>query len=161
MKGAVAAAIPGEGPGNKLHSLSAVQAGTPQLAIQTFLNALLSRVTGLQQIIVTDRDGVPILRSRQQPTEMGDPRLDTSLITVCATTCEQTEKVKALGKMNHILSFYEEGIILQVNVAPLIVTFHADLATNTGELLEMIPSCRAALEGVRQLVLARQIQEQD
>lgn len=120
--------------------------------VRHFLTDLLNRVDGVHQILVTDRDGVCVLRAPFQPSAMRNPRIDQALTTLFSSSNDQTSKIGYIGKINYILSFYEEGLVLQVNLAPLVLTFHADIDTNTGEILDLLPLIRQALEELRQAV---------
>eukprot|EP00921_Rhytidocystis_pertsovi_P012416 GHVQ01020173.1.p1 GENE.GHVQ01020173.1~~GHVQ01020173.1.p1 ORF type:complete len:101 (+),score=8.11 GHVQ01020173.1:1069-1371(+) len=83
---------------------------------------------------------------------MRDPRLDQALTSVFTSSNEQMRKVSYIGKVNYVVSFYEEGMVLQVNNSPLVVTFHADLDSNTGEILELWPAVEAALGNIKRTV---------
>eukprot|EP00922_Rhytidocystis_sp_ex-Travisia-forbesii_P020585 GHVS01030261.1.p1 GENE.GHVS01030261.1~~GHVS01030261.1.p1 ORF type:complete len:154 (+),score=33.18 GHVS01030261.1:156-617(+) len=132
--------------------------GTPVYNIRRFLMDALNRVDGLQQILVTDRDGVVILKVPLEPDEMRNPRIDQALTTVFSSSNDQTSKLAYIGKINYVLSLYDEGLVLQVNAAPLVLTFHADVDTNTGEILELLSPMVEALEGMRRAVEARRRQ---
>eukprot|EP00922_Rhytidocystis_sp_ex-Travisia-forbesii_P020578 GHVS01030252.1.p1 GENE.GHVS01030252.1~~GHVS01030252.1.p1 ORF type:complete len:159 (+),score=29.29 GHVS01030252.1:65-541(+) len=127
----------------------------PVYNIHCFLTDALNRVDGLQQILITDRDGVVILKVPLEPDEMRNPRIDQALTTVFSSSNDQTSKLAYIGKINYALSLYDEGLVLQVNAAPLVITFHADVDTNTGEILQLLPSMTEALEVLRKAVEER------
>mmetsp|Transcript_45150 Transcript_45150/g.97993 ORF Transcript_45150/g.97993 Transcript_45150/m.97993 type:complete len:132 (+) Transcript_45150:40-435(+) len=122
-----------------------------QSTIQPYLSALCDRVAGLQTIIVTDRDGVVILRAPEQAID--DHRNEQIMTTIFSLTTDQTSKIKALGQANHILTFYDTCICLQANHLPLVITLKASLTANPGELLDLLPDLKKALDITRSTIL--------
>ena len=115
-------------------------------AVQNYLEDLLFRIPHLQLVLVTDRDGVQLLKAASDA--FGDTAVESTFSSLFSTSSEQASKL-GLGANAYIVSTYPAHVILQVNVAPLIVTAVGERALNLGLLINAIPELRAKLEGTR------------
>jgi len=123
------------------------------------LDILMQRIEGLRVAIIADRDGVILFRASAQDdsdsiSHHEDPTVYQALTTVFSTSAEHTEKVRNMGRMNYVVGFYEEGLILQVNYFPLVATFHASLNTNVGSLIALLPLLNDCLEDLRRCIVS-------
>ena len=67
-----------------------------------------------------------------------------SLIHTC-----KASKLRGLGAIKSITSFYDQSILLHINDAPLVVTLVGMPDVNVGALREMTPGLKAAVEPLR------------
>lgn len=119
--------------------------------MQNLLEQLVERVDGLKCIVVSDRDGVAVLRA---PNSMiDDPHSEQIMTTIFSLTTEQTSKSKELGQANFILTFYDSCMCLQANHLPLVITLTADADANAGALIELLPQLKTALNLTRELIM--------
>eukprot|EP00918_Siedleckia_nematoides_P034954 GHVU01075998.1.p1 GENE.GHVU01075998.1~~GHVU01075998.1.p1 ORF type:complete len:113 (+),score=6.84 GHVU01075998.1:550-888(+) len=83
---------------------------------------------------------------------VGDHESLQTLVTVFGVSAEQTATIPSLGRLNYVLSTFEDSRVLQVNESPLVITFHCRLHTNVGALLELLPAVRKAITDLRVLL---------
>ena len=85
------------------------------MGVQEFFVGLCEKVEGLSSIVVTDRDGVAILRAPalNNANEESTLQREQILTTIFSLTTEQTSKVKMLGSTNHIITMHDSCMILQ------------------------------------------------
>ncbi|KAF9181759.1 Ragulator complex protein lamtor3 [Haplosporangium sp. Z 767] len=108
---------------------------------------LLTRVDGLLSAIVTDRDGVVLLRANAPNCSL--PFTESALGCTFALASDQASKL-GLKKNKSILSIYGTYQLVQFNHSSLITTFVANSNANTGLLLEL----GSELESVTQVIAA-------
>ncbi|KAF8821275.1 putative Ragulator complex protein LAMTOR3-A [Cardiosporidium cionae] len=120
--------------------------------LEAFLDGLLRRIEGLTDIYIHDKLGIPMLQVSTQAKTEEESNFSNRVSTAFAIHLEQTEKMQFLGDLKYVLACQSNGYLLQLNVSPLIVTFYANEKVNIGELLEILPACKAALEVVRTAV---------
>eukprot|EP00919_Chromeraceae_sp_WS-2016_P068776 GHVR01162759.1.p1 GENE.GHVR01162759.1~~GHVR01162759.1.p1 ORF type:complete len:131 (+),score=17.85 GHVR01162759.1:41-433(+) len=125
--------------------------------VQVFLDKLCDQIEGLQAILVTDREGVVIVRS---PTHFAqDARSEQMITTIFSICSEQTSKIDRLGDTNYAVSFFSGLIYLQANELPLVVTLIASPEVNTGHLIDLLSPIRSALSDLRKAVATVVVQE--
>uniref|UniRef100_A0A0G4HJ81 Roadblock/LAMTOR2 domain-containing protein n=1 Tax=Chromera velia CCMP2878 TaxID=1169474 RepID=A0A0G4HJ81_9ALVE len=125
--------------------------------IQTFLDKICENVEHLQAILVSDREGVVMLRS---PNEFSQDERSEQMITTIFSICsEQTSKLERLGDTQHIISFFSGLIYLQANQLPLVVTMIAAPEVNTGQLLDLLPVISQALGDLRKAIATVVVQD--
>eukprot|EP00386_Alphamonas_edax_P008035 GDKI01026482.1.p1 GENE.GDKI01026482.1~~GDKI01026482.1.p1 ORF type:complete len:162 (-),score=18.36 GDKI01026482.1:132-545(-) len=125
------------------------QASVLQGNVQTFIDQLSSRIPGLQGILVSDREGVVMLRGGSFAQ---DPRSEQMITTIFSICSEQTSKIERLGHTNYIISFFEGMLYLQANHLPLVITMVANPDVNTGLLVEVLPTVKKVLEDLRKAI---------
>merc|ERR1711964_463975 len=125
------------------------------VTIEKYLGQLTENVPGLKSVVVSDRDGIVIFRS---PNETGNPETEQMLTTIFSLTTDQTSKIPDLGRSNSVMTFWDNSILLQANYLPLVITLTAEVDANSGELFEILPPLKEALEPTRR-VIERETQE--
>ncbi|KAF9303063.1 Ragulator complex protein lamtor3 [Mortierella antarctica] len=106
---------------------------------------LLTRVDGLLSAVVTDRDGVVLLRATAP--NCTPPFTESALGCTFALASDQASKL-GLKKNKSIVSVYGTYQLVQFNHSSLITTFVANSSANTGLLLEL----GSELESVTQVI---------
>ncbi|KAK3825955.1 MAG: Ragulator complex protein LAMTOR3 [Benniella sp.] len=106
---------------------------------------LLTRVDGLLSAVVTDRDGVVLLKANAP--NITPPFTESSLGCTFALASDQASKL-GLKKNKSIVSVYGVYQLVQFNHGSLITTFVARNEANTGLLLEL----GTELESVTQVI---------
>lgn len=98
------------------------------------LYEMLSKVNGLYCILITDRDGVPLLRvsSDKAPEHAMRP----NFISTFGLAVDQGGKL-GLGKTETLICSYSQYQVIQLNKMPLIVTFITSNSCNTGQVLAL------------------------
>eukprot|EP00388_Colpodella_angusta_P000160 GDKJ01000583.1.p1 GENE.GDKJ01000583.1~~GDKJ01000583.1.p1 ORF type:complete len:131 (+),score=23.08 GDKJ01000583.1:48-440(+) len=119
----------------------------PDKTAQGFIDNLCERVPGIQAILVTDREGVVMMRAPADFDE--DQRAEQMLTTIFSICSEQTSKVSRLGETDHFLVCYKGIVYLQANHLPLVITIIATPQANLGYLIELLPALRAATSALR------------
>ncbi|CAH1113352.1 unnamed protein product [Psylliodes chrysocephalus] len=99
-----------------------------------FLQDILTRVNGLHCILITDRDGVPMLKvgNDKTPEQAARP----NFISTFGLAIDQGSKL-GLGKTTTLICAYSQYQVIQMNKLPLIVSFIASDTCNTGHVLAL------------------------
>merc|ERR1719471_1964272 len=116
-------------------------AGSGIVTVQTAMAQLCKQTEGLRSIIVTDRDGIVILRAPDVPAD--DQNADQILTTIFSLTTEQTSKIQELGQANFIMTMYDNCTCLQANHLPLVIRMIAAKNANAGALIELLPQVKS------------------
>lgn len=77
----------------------------------------MRRVTGLHCVLITDRDGVPLVRVIDHFPELG---VKPSFLATFATATDQAGKL-GLGKNRNIISVYSNYQVWACNIPSIIV----------------------------------------
>lgn len=93
---------------------------------------IINKISGLYCILVTDRDGVPLLKVGIDKTPEHATR--SSFISTFGLAIDQGSKL-GLGKTSTLICSYSQYQVIQMNKLPLIVTFIASSSCNTGHIL--------------------------
>lgn len=84
--------------------------------------------------MITDRDGVPLLKvSTDQAPELA---LRHNFLCTFGTAAEQASKI-GLKQTRTFICMYQNYQVVQMDKAPLVLTFIATVKTNTGLLLNL------------------------
>ncbi|XP_050517247.1 ragulator complex protein LAMTOR3 homolog [Diabrotica virgifera virgifera] len=99
-----------------------------------YLQDILGRVNGLHCILITDRDGVRMLKvsNDKTPEQANKP----NFISTFGLAIDQGSKL-GLGKTTTLICTYSQYQVVQMNKLPLIVTFIASDSCNTGHILAL------------------------
>ncbi|GAB6018844.1 hypothetical protein CHUAL_000505 [Chamberlinius hualienensis] len=118
-------------------------------ALRKSLYQLIQRIPGLRSIVITDRDGVPILKV----TTEGTPELAIrpAFLSTFGMATDQASKM-GLGRNRSIICSYSSYQVVQFNKLPLMVTLIATSAANTGVLLGLEPELDPILEDLNGIV---------
>ncbi|XP_070776573.1 ragulator complex protein LAMTOR3 isoform X2 [Enoplosus armatus] len=94
--------------------------------LKRYLYKQLQSVEGLHAIVVTDRDGVPVIKD--QGSKLG------------------------LSKNKSIICYYNTYQIVQFNRLPLVISFIASSNANTGLIMSLEKELAPLIEELRQVV---------
>ncbi|XP_045451161.1 ragulator complex protein LAMTOR3 homolog isoform X2 [Melitaea cinxia] len=94
----------------------------------------VKRVNGLHCILITDRDGVPVVRSVTEKAPQ--LALRPNFISTFGMATDQASKL-GLGKNKTIISMYSSYQVIQMNKLPLVITFIGSDNCNTGHILAL------------------------
>eukprot|EP01116_Phalansterium_solitarium_P016333 TRINITY_DN3783_c0_g1_i1.p1 TRINITY_DN3783_c0_g1~~TRINITY_DN3783_c0_g1_i1.p1 ORF type:complete len:138 (+),score=44.14 TRINITY_DN3783_c0_g1_i1:133-546(+) len=115
--------------------------------LSTFLSKLIQSVPGLYAAVISDREGVTIVKAASGP----DRDDELALTVTFASATEHAGKLK-LGRNRTITSFHDNRIVVQVNHVPLLMTFVGDVECNVGLLQSLLPDIKKALEPLRAVI---------
>jgi len=103
-------------------------------SLESHLRSMMGQVDGLHAIIITDRDGVPVLKVSDNSL----PSMATRppFLSTLAMGAEQQAKL-ALGQAKSLICLYESYQVVVLNKSPMLVSLIAAETANTGELLDM------------------------
>lgn len=134
---------------------------------------ILQKVDGLLGIILSDRDGVTMIKAHLEPTSASlgnstgsqyqqqgngtgfpESALRLNFLSTFSTATEQASKL-GMGRNNTIISIYQKYQMVQFNKLPVVVTLIAKKDANTGYLLTVVDELLSPLVGsVRKEVTA-------
>ncbi|XP_068710651.1 ragulator complex protein LAMTOR3-A-like isoform X2 [Montipora capricornis] len=98
--------------------------------IHHYFEDLMTRHEGLLAIMITDRDGVPLVKDPKVPQNA----LRASFLSTFSTTAEQASKLGLL-KNKSIVCFFASYQVVHFSFLPLVVSIIATSQANTGLLL--------------------------
>lgn len=118
------------------------------LAMKKHLTELISRVQGLQAIVFTDGDGVPLIKAAAD----GAPQhaLRPSFLAMVNMAISRGHKM-GLGKCNKMTTCYSNFQLVSFNRPPVLITLIGNSTANTGMMLnleEELSEISEALKGV-------------
>ena len=93
----------------------------------------ISDVSGINGLIISDLDGVPILQASLDKSPVTDVCLRYQFTSAFASADEKCSKLN-LKNPQRSLVFYEDRQILSVVNGPVVLTLIAEADTNTGML---------------------------
>ncbi|XP_067122819.1 ragulator complex protein LAMTOR3 [Centruroides vittatus] len=102
--------------------------------MKKYLYDIMSRIDGLHSIVITDRDGVPLLKVSDD--EVPEVALKPSILSTVATVTDQGGKL-GLGKNKWIMATYNNYQVIHFNKSSLMVSLIAAANANTGMLLNL------------------------
>ncbi|XP_014667850.1 PREDICTED: ragulator complex protein LAMTOR3-A-like isoform X2 [Priapulus caudatus] len=100
--------------------------------LKQYLHRIIRRVDGLYAIIVSDRDGVPVIRAATE--NVPELALRPGFLATFSTGTDQASKL-GLSRNKAIVSMYTSYQVVQLSKLPLILSFVASSQANTGVLL--------------------------
>merc|ERR1712018_5750 len=117
--------------------------------LKKYLFHLLKITDGLHAIIISDRDGVPVIKVCTDPT----PELSTrpKFLSTFGMVTEQASKL-GLSNNRSLVSVYGTYQVVCLNKLPLIVTMIATSEANTGVILGLEHELSDTLEEVKKAV---------
>ncbi|XP_023726581.1 ragulator complex protein LAMTOR3-A [Cryptotermes secundus] len=117
--------------------------------MKKYLQQLLSRVDGLHCILITDRDGVPVLKVASDKV----PELATrpSFLSTFGMATDQGGKL-GLGKNKTLICMYSSYQVVQINKLPLVISFIGSVSCNTGQILLLEQHIEPLLSDLRMAV---------
>ncbi|XP_063138292.1 ragulator complex protein LAMTOR3 isoform X1 [Rattus norvegicus] len=99
--------------------------------LKRFLYKKLPSVEGLHAIVVSDRDGVPVIKVANDSAP--EHALRPGFLSTFALATDQGSKL-GLSKNKSIICYYNTYQVVQFNRLPLVVSFIASSNANTGTL---------------------------
>ncbi|XP_042546916.1 ragulator complex protein LAMTOR3-like [Dipodomys spectabilis] len=97
--------------------------------LKRFLYKKLPSVEGLQAIVVSDRDGVPVIKVANDNAP--EHALRPGFLSTFALATDQLSKNKS------IICYYNTYQVVQFNRLPLVVSFTASSNANTGLIVSL------------------------
>mmetsp|Transcript_25078 Transcript_25078/g.63302 ORF Transcript_25078/g.63302 Transcript_25078/m.63302 type:complete len:124 (-) Transcript_25078:140-511(-) len=120
------------------------------MLVDECLEQVVKRIPGLRAVLVSDRDGIAILRYPPEESGVATP---SGMEAAFAIAADQASKTY-MGKCQAITAIYDNLILVQVNDPPLVISLVADIDSNVGSLVALAPKLRDALAPLRE-ALAR------
>ncbi|EZA54064.1 hypothetical protein DMN91_000692 [Ooceraea biroi] len=118
--------------------------------LKKFLYGLLSDVEGLHSILITDRDGVPVIFvANEKAPELA---IRASFLSTFGMATDQGSKL-GLGKNKTIICMYSNYQVIQMNKLPLVVSFIASHSCNTGHILSLESKIDPILSSLKNAVV--------
>uniref|UniRef100_A0A674C5T7 Late endosomal/lysosomal adaptor, MAPK and MTOR activator 3 n=1 Tax=Salmo trutta TaxID=8032 RepID=A0A674C5T7_SALTR len=117
--------------------------------LKRYLYKLLPSVEGLHAIIVTDRDGVPVIKVAKDNAP--EYALRPGFLSTFALATDQGSKLR-LSKNKSIICYYNTYQIVQFNRLPLVISFIASSSANTGLIIRLEKELVPLIEELRQVV---------
>lgn len=100
--------------------------------VRKMLQEYLQKINGLYCILITDRDGVPLLKVGSDKTPEYATR--PNFILAFGLAVDQGRKL-GLDKTRTLICSYTQYQVIQMNKWPLLVTFITNDSCNTGHIL--------------------------
>ncbi|XP_009082919.1 PREDICTED: ragulator complex protein LAMTOR3 [Acanthisitta chloris] len=108
-----------------------------------------SCVEGLHAIVVSDRDGVPVIKVANDNAP--EHALRPGFLSTFALATDQGSKL-GLSKNKSIICYYNSYQVVQFNRLPLVVSFIASSNANTGLIVSLEKELTPLFEELRQVV---------
>lgn len=107
---------------------------------------LLQRIPGLYAVVITDRDGVPLLKVAVD----GAPELAlrSSYLSTFGMATDQASKM-GLSQNKSIICMYSSYQVVHFNKLPLMISLIASHKSNTGLLLDMENKLEGLLQDLK------------
>jgi len=98
------------------------------------LRLLIKSISGLHAIVITDRDGVPLVKANEELAP--ELAMRPTFLATTALTTDQAGKLGA-GRCKTVVCEYENYQVVHFNKQPFMVTLIAGNKANTGMLLAL------------------------
>jgi mitogen-activated protein kinase kinase 1 interacting protein 1 len=106
--------------------------------LQSFLDGLRERVPTVAAVLVSDSDGVVLMKSVAQAYQ--ENSVDATLAAVFAASTAQASKLQ-FGQNRAVVSWQKDRVVIHVNTSPFFVSIICSKDTgDVGALLAMAPS---------------------
>ncbi|OCT81012.1 hypothetical protein XELAEV_18027825mg [Xenopus laevis] len=119
--------------------------------LRRFLYKKLTSVEGLHAIVVSDRDGVPVIKVANENAP--EQALRPAFLSTFALATDQGSKL-GLSKNKSIICYYSTYQVVQFNQLPLVVSFIASSNANTGLILSLEKELGSLFKELRQAVIS-------
>ncbi|XP_069781704.1 ragulator complex protein LAMTOR3 isoform X1 [Narcine bancroftii] len=117
--------------------------------LKRYLYKQLPSVEGLHAIVVSDRDGVPVIKVANDNAP--EHALRPGFLSTFALATDQGSKL-GLSKNKSIICYYNSYQVVQFNRLPLVVSFIANSNANTGLIVSLEKELAPLFEELRQAV---------
>lgn len=114
--------------------------------INKYLSEQMKKVNELYCLIITDRDGVPIIKILNE--KCPETSMKPIFLSTFSTASDQASKL-GLGKNESILCIYKNYQILQVNYFPFIIRYIASHKVNTGHMYTLHDHIKPVIEELK------------
>ncbi|XP_041469178.1 ragulator complex protein LAMTOR3-like [Lytechinus pictus] len=118
--------------------------------LKRYLWSLLQMVEGLEAIVITDRDGVPVIKVKSDTTP--EHAMRPAFLATFAMAADQASKL-GLSANKSIICTYSSHQVVHFNKQPLFVSLIATRKANTGLLMDLeseleglLPELKAAID---------------
>ncbi|XP_046956263.1 ragulator complex protein LAMTOR3-like [Lynx rufus] len=111
----------------------------------------LPSVEGLHAIVVSDRDGVPVITVANDNAP--EHALRPGFFSTFALATDQGSKL-GLSKNKSIICYYNAYQVVQFNHLPLVVSFTTTRNANTGFIVSLAKELAPLFDELRQVVVA-------
>ncbi|XP_026822457.1 ragulator complex protein LAMTOR3-A [Rhopalosiphum maidis] len=102
--------------------------------LRRYLYQTLTKVEGLYSILISDHDGVIILKAHANKSSEQNSNYKHSFLSEFNSASEQAGKLE-LGKNKTVICFYTNNQVVQLNCSRFLITFVASEKANTGNIL--------------------------
>ncbi|CAK8686385.1 ragulator complex protein LAMTOR3-like [Clavelina lepadiformis] len=117
--------------------------------LKKYLYRQLSSIKGLVAIVVSDRDGVPVLKvTNDKAPEFA---LRSGFLSTFPLASDLSGKL-GLGKNDYFICCYNNYTVVHFNKQPLTISFIASSSANTGLILNLGAELKPSLEVLKQIV---------
>jgi len=120
------------------------------ISYTTFFEKLITRIPGLQSVVVSDRDGVSLVKVVHP--SINDQSTENSLAAAFAVATDQASKLR-MGKNKTLLSFFKDRLIVHISNLPIVISLIADQDANAGMLVALAPELTQSLSGLSTSIL--------
>ncbi|XP_064615662.1 ragulator complex protein LAMTOR3-A-like [Liolophura sinensis] len=121
--------------------------------LKRYLYSLMKLVDGLHAIVITDRDGVPVIKvAGENAPELA---LRPNFLSTFGLTTEQAGKL-GLAKNKSVVCMYASYQVVQINKLPFLITLVAKSDANTGMLLSLEKELKESLQDLREVLTVPQ-----
>ncbi|XP_012285022.1 ragulator complex protein LAMTOR3-A [Orussus abietinus] len=118
--------------------------------LNKFLYDLLNNIEGLHCILITDRDGVPVVSvAHEKAPELA---MRASFLSTFGMATDQGSKL-GLGKNKTLICMYSSYQVVQINKLPLVLSFIATHSCNTGHILSLEEKIDPILSNLKNAVV--------
>ncbi|EDO46320.1 predicted protein [Nematostella vectensis] len=117
--------------------------------IHQYFEDIMRRFDGVLGIIVTDRDGVPVVKVAD--ARIPGTALRSSYLATFATATEQASKL-GLSKNKNIICTFPSYQVVHFNYLPLVVSVIATSQANTGVILSLETDFRNFVKDLKSTV---------
>ncbi|PRD21470.1 UNVERIFIED_CONTAM: lamtor3 [Trichonephila clavipes] len=104
------------------------------------------KVDGLRAIVITDRDGIPIIKVNA--LEIQDPVSKPNFLASVSLAVEQAGKL-GNGRNRRIICMFNTIQVIHFNKSPLMISLIASSKANTGILLNLESELNGLVEDLR------------
>jgi len=118
-------------------------------AMKKYLYSMLSKVDGIYAIVITDRDGVPVMKVSTE--NCPEPATRPSYLTTFGMATDQAGKM-GLGRNQRIICMYSSYQVVHFNKLPLLVTVIGSADANTGLLLGLESDLEEVIQDLKTAV---------
>ncbi len=118
--------------------------------IRKHINGIVQGVDGLYTVVITDRDGVPLLKTSVDHAP--DVSIRPHMLAMHGLALEQSAKM-GLGEVKHVACAYNQYQLVLLNYGPILVTLIGSADANTGLMLALHKELEPIVNQLRQVTV--------